>query len=371
MADNYKNSKFMTDAILDNLQSIGVAPNAQTSNLMRSGQLGSGIRFTTLDGATPAVFNPVVGVVLSVPSMWDRWPKLQEMLVAIMETHAKSITGIDFGYTLETQDVQVGHDGQTMKVPTRTTRSGVNPSVTVQEYPGMPVWNLMRTWMFHIQHPDTNASILPAEILWGGNQSNLGSQIPAWFMSAYSMSMIFIQYDPTQLPDRIYDAAVITNMFPTEIGEIGFERTIGTTKLIERSINFSGIVQHNENTRALGVSVAKLLELHKINYNHALPGLAGTADAARLIGGQDSNFTDISKYGLRQQVGNTTIGINGDLQNFNYKGGTASGGSDDQAAFADRYFTANKGEEQKHEAYNTNGLNDSVADNSGTRQSLT
>ena len=96
----FKQSKVMSDAVLTQLSSLGVSPSQQVSNLARSGQLGTGIRFTKLDGATPAVFNPVVGVVLQVPSMWDRWPRLQENLRALMETHAKSITGIDFGYKL-------------------------------------------------------------------------------------------------------------------------------------------------------------------------------------------------------------------------------------------------------------------------------
>ena len=208
--------------------------------------------------------------------MWDRWPRLQEMLRAIMETHAKSITGIDFGYKLETQETIVGHDSQSMMVPTRTTRGSVSPSATFAEYPGLPIYNLFRTWMFNIQHPDTNMSILPAQI-------SDTAEIPAWFMTAYSMSMLFIQYDPSGLPDRIYDAMIICNMFPTDIGDIGFERTIGTTQLKERSVSFSGLVQHNENTRELGYRVAELLQLHKINYNFALPGVAGTVDVNAAI----------------------------------------------------------------------------------------
>lgn len=316
MADtiNFKRSKFMNDAILTQVTSLGVSPNSLVANLARSGQLGTGIRFTKLDGATPAVFNPVVGIVLSVPSMWDRWPKLQEMLKALMETHAKSITGIDFSYSLETQDTPVGHDGQTMKVPTRTTRSAVNPSATFQEYPGLPVTNLFRTWMFDINHPDTNASILPANV-------SDTADIPAWYMSAYSMSMLFIQYDPSGLPDRIYDAYVITNMFPTDIGDMGFERSIGTTKLVEHSVNFAGIVQHNENTKELGYRVAQMLQLHKVNYNFALPGLAGSVEVDKAIQSELRNFGGI-EY---EAAGPKNGAVKGAMDQFEFKG---DGGND-------------------------------------------
>jgi len=303
MADvKFKQSQFMSDAILkgDNSQ-LGTMDGALISNLTQSGQLGMGVRFTKLDGATPAVFNPTVCIVLNTPSMWDKYPKLQEMLRAIVETHAKSITGIDFSYTLDVEETPVGHDGQNLSIPKRTTRSGVNPSMTVPEYPGMPVYNLFKQWIYDIQNPDTNASTLPAQL---GDDSD--AEIPGWFVSAYSMSMICIQYDPSGLPDRIYDACIITNMFPKEIGEIGFERTIGTTKIMERSINFTGLVQHNEMTKALGISVAKMLNMHKVNYNFALPGLAGNTDASVVL--NTNNAVGIDHAGTLAEINDENSG---------------------------------------------------------------
>ena len=275
---NYKQSRFMTDAIMESSQiaALGFNEGSQVANVARSGQLGVGLRSTKLDGSTPAVFNPAAAIVLNTPQIFDNIPNASECLRALMETHAKSITGIDVNYTVETGETQVGHDGQVLKVPTKTTRAQISPSVTFEEYQGLPVWNLFREWMFAMQHPDTNMSILPAQI-------SDTAEIPAWFMTAYSMSMLFIQYDPSGLPDRIYDAMIICNMFPTDIGDIGFERTIGTTQLKERSVSFSGLVQHNENTRELGYRVAELLQLHKINYNFALPGVAGTVDVNAAI----------------------------------------------------------------------------------------
>lgn len=304
MATDYKRSKFMSDALLENATSLGVAPSTLVSNVARSGQLGTGIRMAKLDGATPAVFNPVVPVVLSVPSMWDPYPKLQEMLKALMETHAKSITGIDVSYTLEMQDAYTFHDGQTLATPTRTTRGPVNPTATFQEYPGLPVWNLFRTWMFDIQHPDTNASNLPSKL-------SDNSDVPGWYVSAYSMSMLFIQFDPSGLPDRIYDAVVITNMVPREIGEIGMERTIGTVQLKERSVSFSGIIQHNENTRELGYRVARMLQMERIAYDFSLPGYAGTVDPSTAIQSDIQNFG-----GLHYEATGANSGVEGSLTQF-------------------------------------------------------
>lgn len=269
--------EYMSDALISSIiPGLGNHLGDAVANVTVSGQNGTGIRITKLDGATPLVFNPVIPVVLTVPSMWDKFPQKQEILRALMETHARNITGIDFSYALETSQVQIGHDGQQMDAPTRTTRSQVNPSATFTEYTGNIIYRFFQDWMFDIQHPDTNASVLPAM----GLES---PDMPGWTMSAYSMSMLFIQPDPTGLPDRIIDAFVIVNMFPKDIGEIGFQRQLGTTETKERSVNFTGIVQHNNNTKILGVNVMKMLQLHKINYNNALPGLAGSVAATKAI----------------------------------------------------------------------------------------
>ena len=266
----------MNDAVIEAATSLGVSPNNNVANLARAGQLGTGARLTKLDGATPLVFNPTTVVVLSTPSFFDRWPKLKEMLVSLVETHAKSISGIDVSYSLETEETPIGHDGQSMKVPKRVTRSTVDPSMTFQEVTGNLVWNIFRKWIFCMQNPDTNASSLPANI------SN-SAEIPEWVNSAYSMSIAVIQYDPTGLADRIIDAAVITNMFPTATGELGLERSIGSTKTMERSISFTGVLQHNENTRELGRRIAEMLALHKVNMEFALPGNNGRLEPNRAI----------------------------------------------------------------------------------------
>ena len=168
--------------------------------------------------------------------------------------------------------------------------------------------------MFDIQHPDTNSSALPA-------MGVMDENMPGWTMSAYSMSMLFIQPDPTGLPDRIIDAFVICNMFPKDMGEIGFQRQLGTTETKERSINFSGIVQHNNNTKELGIRVMKMLGLHRINYNNALPGLAGsvnpnTAIQEDLKGLEGGLHWEANAGGNRSSYGFDAKGEMGSADNF-------------------------------------------------------
>lgn len=225
-------------------------------------QLGSGANMPMLDVATPCTFTPVVLVVTSLPAMYivDGKPtRMAWILKDLIESHAKSVTGIDFGYTLSTQEGPVGHDGQNFQVPAKTTRGQVSPSFTFDELSGNLVWNTFKKWMWDIQHPDTNASM--ANVVYPG----------AYTMSAYAMSMMAIQFDPTMRPDHIIDAAHYTNMFPTSTGDIGFQRVIGTVNHPERTIAMTGIVQHNDYIKTIAMTIAEQLGLHKHNYNIAPP----------------------------------------------------------------------------------------------------
>ena len=242
---------------------LGVERDMMVPNYNGNFHLGMGINAPMLDVATPCTFTPGVVVVTSVPRMYmhDGRPTAMALMIKnLLETHAKSVTGVDFGYTLGTDTTAIsGHDTQPFAVPTKTTRGQVNPSFTFTELSGNIIYNTFERWIWDIQHPDTNASM--AQVEFPG----------AYTMSAYACSFMFIQFDPTMRPERILGAAHYCNVFPTETGTIGFERTIGTVKPMERTIPFTAIVQHNKQTLAVAIEIAKKLKLHVHNYDLTPP----------------------------------------------------------------------------------------------------
>jgi hypothetical protein len=229
-------------------------------------QLGMGINAPMLDVATPCTYTPAVIVVTSIPAMYMRdgaEPTVMGQLTKdLMESHAKSVSGLDFGYTLGVDtSANVGMDSQMFGVPTKTTRNQPSPSFVFTELSGNLVFNWAKKWIWDIQHPDTNASM--AQVQFPG----------AYTMSAYAASFMVIQFDPTMRPDRIIDAAHYVNVFPTATGDIGFERTIGTVKVPERTIAFHAIVQHNPYIKSLAIAMADKLQLHIHNYNVTPPNM--------------------------------------------------------------------------------------------------
>jgi hypothetical protein len=205
-----------------------------------------------------------------MPTMFANVQYAAPILKALIERHAKEISGIDFGYQLETSSTPVGQDGQEMHMPTNSKRTSVNPTFTWQEITGNLVWNFIKNWIEMIKHPDTQASSLSA--------INLGTPMSPMLMSYFSMDVLFIQFDPTFRPENIIDAFFVTNMFPTETGMGGWKRQIGHSDMIDRTIAFTGVLQHNRNTKVAGQVIADALGLHRSNYDFAAP-IATSIDA--------------------------------------------------------------------------------------------
>lgn len=253
----------MAENLLKKASDLGMGNADQelrVGNILNGGQLGVGWDARYLDSSTPLTFTPTVMVVLQTPTMYDDKPEIGRMMKQLIESHAKSVTGIDFGYTLETEDGPSFHDGQMFAVPTKSKRTAVTPSFTFNELTGNLVWNLFGMWVKDIQHPDTNAAMQYSADVGEATEQ-------AFVMSSYAMSMMAIQFDQTMKPENIIDAAFYTNMFPTDPGgTLGLERQISQTKVIERTVEMTGIVQHNDTIRKLGVDIAGELQLAKARF---------------------------------------------------------------------------------------------------------
>ena len=257
-----------------NTTNSNVKYQGHVADVGASGQMsGIGPRIMNLDGATPQIFPPAIIVMLQTPTMWKSVNNnaLGRMLKNLWELHARSISGLDFGYNLNSQDSLIGQDGQNLSMPTNTQRSPVSPTPTWIELYGNLVWNFHYRWIMDINHPDTQNSYLSAikaATSKSGDDSYL-QDLPPWVISTFSCSFMAIQPDPYGTYDRIIDAALYTACFPTETGMIGMKKEVNVHEQMERSIPYKGIVQHNDNTREVGALILKALNFHKPDYQRA------------------------------------------------------------------------------------------------------
>nr|DAQ06649.1 MAG TPA: structural protein [Caudoviricetes sp.] len=250
------------EQFLTNQTAYGTPEGVPIANLLDGSQLGIGYQAAALDAATPLVFPPASIFVMQTPQMYAELPEMGRMLKVMMECHAKEITGIDFGYTLNVEQSQVGHDSQTMAVPTKAARTGVNPAFTYQELTGNLIWNIHRRWIWDIQNPDTNASM-----------EFMDDEPSPYALSSYAVSFLAVQYDPTAHYSKITDCAFYTNVFPTMTSELGIERRIAQSKIMDRPITYTGYVIHNEATRELGRTIAEAMNIRRAKYLRHAPGV--------------------------------------------------------------------------------------------------
>lgn len=273
----------LSGSLLKNVENISVNPSATINDLTKGGQLGLGPRLANIDAATPLVFSPAVPIITHVPTMFKS-SKMAEILKALVERHSKTITGVDFGYEMDEASAYILADGQEAKIPTKNKRTAISPNMTFAEIQGNLVWNFFRQWMSMISNPDTHSSSLAAM----GN-----TDIDPFVYSYFSCDMLLIQFDPTMLPKNIIDAVFITTLYPKTTGQLNLKREIGTTDGgVERSIDFSGIVQHNSAVYNAAVKIAETLSLHKANFNMATP-VATAIEAGSTSGSVQAELQEV------------------------------------------------------------------------------
>ena len=253
----------MNSALLANGGRFGPSENAFAANVVDGGQLGVGPILRNLDANTPPVFLPMTPVVMHVPTIFTYIPDGIKIFKALWETQLKNFDGFEPSYQMETEGVNVGRDGQQQMAPVRQTRSQITPSATWDEKIGNIIFNMGRFWFNMTRDVDTQAS----------NMARLfkGQSVPPVVASMYSMDLLLIQHDSTMDPENIVDAYYLTNMFPTDIGSAGYTANPQESKILERQFSFTAVVQHNNNVVAAAKNVSRLLNLHTIDFQNALP----------------------------------------------------------------------------------------------------
>lgn len=252
----------MADQFITNPTIYGTSEGAPISNLFDGGQRGIGIQPSMFDAAAPLVWTPTQIIVLQTPQMYaKKFPEFGRAIKVMMESWAKNVDGINFGYEMDTNSQPIGNDGQNWDSPGKTKRTAVSPSFTYPEITGNVFWNIHRKWMNDIQDADTNAAMT--------FDDDPGIFAP----SQYSVSILAVQLDPTAHHSRMIDCGFICNMFPKNTTELGLGRELGSYKTMDRAIPYTGYLIHNDQVRAIGRKIVETLGIRRANYMRMSPGV--------------------------------------------------------------------------------------------------
>lgn len=289
----------MTNALITGGR-LAAGDAMQVGNLPASAQLGYGNHLSRIDGATPLVLRPLIGIVTHVPTMFQYVPKYPETLKALMEQHVIQMDGIDLEYTTESEAVPAGADGQEWQIPTNARRSAISPSARMYEVTGNEVWNFFTNWQKMCKDPDTQTASLAGVV---ASDVTLSPHV----MSMWTMDMIWLQFSTDMRPSNLIDAFFTVGMWPHGAGPAGFTKELGTSTVPTRTIQFNGVIQHNRNTRAVGVQIAEALQLHRFDYNYDTPITTSIQSAISTMGLAAEATTNAATFGPLAGSGNSAL----------------------------------------------------------------
>lgn len=206
----------------------------------------------------------LIPVLLEVPRFFHYMPNTDSWILALkslVEVHCRSIEGLNAGLTVAFEDHPVGGAGEVQQEFTKVTRERSEPTFTFIEKYGMPIQTFLESWIrYGMADPETGYALV-------ATLAN-GQALPSdWLADWYSMSMAFIEPDPTHT--RCLKCWICSNMMPDGTGEIIGKRDLTAPGEISTlTVKFTALSQFNLGTLAYGQAL-----LNEINLRNANPNL--------------------------------------------------------------------------------------------------
>lgn len=236
-------SDYLNDAMSVHLKGKVYAGQTPTLDLSKGGQFGYKPNYREWLNNQAYVRRNARVILLSAPKMFYNLTSPEKWigaLKALLEVHPKSVTGFDFGLTLNTATHEVGAGGQLQHEPVKTVRADSSPSFIYQSKVGRPEQRLFDTWIRMILDPNTTYS---SALYWNdiGGSSRTSVNDGTFFADQYAATILV--FEPNQSFSKVEKACIVHNFFPLTTGPVIMESNpVDDLQLEELQINFSGIV---------------------------------------------------------------------------------------------------------------------------------
>lgn len=264
----------MSQLILSSDHSLNRGANSQAQDLKVGGQSGLLPDFAHWANAGKLVKPRLIAVLLRAPGGM----KLQAngtdriaFLKAMVELHAKSITGLNRSMTAEFVETVVSNAGEMMENVSKTSRERSVPSFVWDELDGKPITRMIEDWMIDLMmDPETGH---PRVITY---DEYTKAENPVLSPDFKSMTVLFIE--PTATLDGVLSAYLITNMMPKGFTEEA-SRVIGEAlEAMEQTVEFTGITQTGEVPRQMALDYLDSLNKNGLS-PQSLTGFLSDIDA--------------------------------------------------------------------------------------------
>lgn len=283
----------VTNAIMGKAAYAATA-NAPVLNLEYGGQFGYAPNLKEWVSNAAYLRRNLIPILIEAPRFFqylparDRWIA---SLKALVELHPLSIDGLQGGLEVATTEHPVGGGGQMQREFTNVTEIPSNVTFNWNEKYGMPISRFLDAWI-RLGMMDPNSKV--------AGVATLASQRPTDMLpDMYAMTMAFIEPDPQHV--KVQQAWLVTNLFPTNIGDIiGRRELTAGSDLTPINVQFGGIAQRSE-----GVTAFCQTLLDSIDITNALPSnraaFVNKIDADVLAG--RSGYANSARETGREAVG--------------------------------------------------------------------
>jgi hypothetical protein len=229
----------MGNVLVDSDHSLS-AGKTRSLNLAEGGQQGAMTDPKRWVSSASYTRQKIIAVLIEAPGhmqYMDNGLNRIDMLKALVEVMATSITGLNSTLEVNYGEHKVNNAGEVHHTPTKVNRTPSAPSFVWPEKEGKAIYNFMEQWITElIADPETTYPGLITKDAWEGAGK------PEFLPDAISMSVLFIE--PSKDLSRVTSAWLSTNMMPKSSGENIGQRVIGEdNETVEHTIEFTATTQ--------------------------------------------------------------------------------------------------------------------------------
>lgn len=274
----------------DNNALFGGATEGSVADLRYSGQNGFMTDPKSLVSNANYVKRNVIAVLLESPTGFNDLPNpelLHGTLKALVERHAKSITGLISTLTVEFVTQTVGGAGEEQEDVSNVTRARSNPAFIWPEKDGMPVQKFIDYWILNLLgDPETK---VPRVVQY--KDGDVSDMLPDY----RGMSVLFFEPDATHT--KVEKAWLTTAMMPRVGGTVEGSRDLQAAgEGLEHTIEFTGVTQVGEGVKQVAQKFLDEMGLTTVNTN-LRPAIieAVSADVAKGESGNSDMIEEAAK----------------------------------------------------------------------------
>jgi hypothetical protein len=229
-------------------------------------RLGGGVGKNTYSewiNNTAYVKRNIIPFVLQTPKFFElmggKKKRLQETYIALFETQAETIDGLQSTVAIETDEHIVGAAGEMQEEIIKATRTRSTVSYTFREKAGKPINRFLDFIIRYGQmDPDTQRPLVTKLSTYNGTNNGL------YTPDMYSGTILFVE--PDFAHKKVQEAWLCTNMFPKSAGEITGKRDLSAAgEMAVYTIEMASITVSNISTRVLGQKLLDKLDILNVD----------------------------------------------------------------------------------------------------------